>query len=27
MLIFSGDLDTISYYDWVDKAQNSMNYW
>lgn len=26
MLIFSGDPDTISYYDWVDEVQNSMNY-
>ncbi len=26
MLMFSGDPGTISYYDWVDEVQNSMNY-
>lgn len=26
MLIFSGGPDTISYYDWVEEVQNSMNY-
>lgn len=26
MVIFSGDPGTISYYDWIDEVQNSMNY-